>query len=188
MQIVNILYELARQHKQVKGFYYGKSYEKGAANEAHPLVWLDDPVYGRSVNHVLTYTCNVDILGIPENDSQVQAVQSAAFAVGLTLAEKIKQVRAVTGFSLDDFTFLTLRDYYDNNAAGCRFTYTIIQANPVDRCNDDFDPAKEFPRMDALPDFTVENPDGCAIFSDKTGLPNFKITDPDGCAIFKEDE
>lgn len=188
MQIVNFFYELARQHKQIKGFFYGKAYEKGAANEAHPLVWLDDPIYGRSANQALYYTCNVDILGIPENDEAVLGVQTAAFSVGLTIAEKIKQVRASTGFSIESFDFVSLRDYYDNNAAGFRFTYTVIQANPVDRCNEEFDPDKEFPRVNALPDFKVDNPDGCAIFSDKTGLPNFKITDPDGCAIFAGDE
>lgn len=176
MQIVNFFYELARQHKQIKGFIYGKSYEKGAANEAHPLLWLDDPIYGQSVNQTLQYTVNVDILGIPENDEDVLDVQTAAFNAGLSIAEKIKQTRTQTGYSIDGFSFVSLRDYYDNNAAGFRFTYTMVQANPVNRCAEDFDPSKQFPKVDALPDFKVENPDGCAIFSDKTGLPNFKIT------------
>lgn len=176
MQIVNFFYELARQHKQIKGFIYGKSYEKGAANEAHPLLWLDDPIYGQSVNKTLQYTVNVDILGIPENDEDVLDVQTAAFNAGLAIAEKIKQTRNQTGYSIDGFSFVSLRDYYDNNAAGFRFTYTMVQANPVNRCADDFDPSKQFPKVDALPNFKVENPDGCAIFSDKTGLPNFKIT------------
>ena len=176
MQIVNFFYELARQHKQIKGFIYGKSYEKGAANEAHPLLWLDDPIYGQSVNQTLQYTVNVDILGVPENDEDVLDVQTAAFNVGMAIAEKIKHTRAQTGYSIDGFSFVSLRDYYDNNAAGLRFTYTMVQANPVNRCGNDFDPSKQFPKVDALPDFKVENPDGCAIFSDKTGLPNFKIT------------
>lgn len=188
MQIVNFFYELARQHKQINGFFYGKAYEKGAANEAHPLIWLDDPIYGQNVNQTLSYTCNVDILGIPEDDEDVLDVQTAAFNVGLTLSEKIKQVYQSTGFKVDGFTFVSLRDYYDNNAAGYRFTYTIVQANPVNRCNDSFDPSKQFPKINALPDFKVENPDGCAVFSEKTGLPNFKITNPDGCSIFTEDE
>lgn len=175
MQIVNLFYELARQHKQIKGFVYGKGYEKGAANRAHPLLWVDDPLYGQSVNQVLQYTVNVDILGIPENDKDVISVQTAAFNVGLTLAEKIKKTQPKTGFSVSGFTFLSLRDYYDDNAAGFRFTYTIVQANPADRCADEFDPQKQFPQVNALPDFEVSHPDGCAVFNDKTGLPNFKI-------------
>lgn len=176
MQIVNLFYELARQHKQIKGFIYGKSYEKGAANEAHPLLWLDDPIYGQSINQTLRYTVNIDILGIPENDEEVLDVQTAAFNTGLAIAEKIKQTQDKTGYKINGFSFVSLRDYYDNNTAGFRFTYTMIQANPVDRCADDFDPSKQFPDIKALPDFKVENPDGCAIFSDKAGLPNFKIT------------
>lgn len=175
MQIVNFLYELAREHNKINGFIYGKGYEKGAANEAHPLVWLDDPIYGQTVNQTIQYTVNVDILGIPENEEEVLEVQTAAFNVGLTIAEKIKQIFPQTGFKCNDYNFITLRDYYDNSAAGCRFTYTIIQANPVNRCADDFDPSKEFPKIEALPDFKIENPNGCAVFNDKTGLPNFKI-------------
>ncbi len=175
MQIVNIFYELARQHKRINGFFYGKTYEKGAANEAHPLIWLDDPVYGQKINQTLSYTCNVDILGIPENEKDVLNVQTAAFNVGLMIAEKVDQF---AGFKTGGFTFMSLRDYYDNNAAGFRFTYTIVQANPVDRCIDEFDPAKQFPKIEVLPDFKIENPDGCAIFSEKKGLPNFKIANP----------
>lgn len=175
MQIVNLFYELARQHKKINGFFYGKTYEKGAANEAHPLLWLDDPVYGQSVNQTLQYTVNVDILGLPANDKEVLDVQTSAFNVGLSIAEKIKQAKEPRGFSVDSFTFLSLRDYYDNNAAGYRFTYTLKAVNPVDRCADDFDPSKEFPKIDALPEFNLENPDGCAVFNNKNGLPNFKL-------------
>jgi len=188
MQIIDFFYELAREHKRINGFIYGKSYEKGAANEAHPLLWLDDPIYGQTVNQTVQYTVNVDILGIPVNEEEVSDVQTAAFDVGITIAEKIKQVRSNTGFSITEYSFITLRDYYDNNAAGCRFTYTVIQANPVNKCNEDFDPSKQFPKIEALPVFKVENPEGCAVFNNKTGLPNFKITNPEGCAIFNENE
>lgn len=175
MQVVSLLYELSRQHKQIKGFVYGKGYEQGAANEAYPLVWLDDPVYGQSVNKVLRYTVNVDILGIPENEANVLDVQSSAFLVGLSFVEKIREMQAVTGFGVDGFAFLSLRDYYDNNSAGFRFTYTLTQANPINRCGDFFDPQKEFVRAEAMPEFMVEHPGGCVVFNDKTGLPDFKI-------------
>lgn len=176
MQIVNYFYELARQHKKLNGFVYGKGYEKGAAHDAYPLAWLDDPLYGTSVGNTLRYTINLDILGIPANNDEVLAVQGAALSAGLSMIEKIKQVRPTSGISTDGFSFLTLRDYYDDNAAGIRFTLTVVQANPVDRCADDFDPTKQFPKVEALPDFLVDNPDGCAIFNDGTGLPDFKTT------------
>jgi len=175
MQIVNFFYELAREHKQVKGFIYGRSYEKGAANEAHPLVWMDDPIYGASTGGTIRYTVNVDVLGIPANDSEILDVQSEALNTGLSIIERIKQVRQFSGFSAEGFSFVTLRNYYDNNAAGQRFTITLVQANPVNKCADDFDPDKQFPKTEALPDFFVENPEGCAIFNGGTGLPNFEL-------------
>lgn len=180
MEIINFFYELAQQHNQVKAFVYGKSYEKGAGNDLYPLVWLDDPVTGNSftiqeTGRVIQYTVNVDFLGLPENDSQVLPIQSAAFDMGLSFFEKFKQIRQYTGISGSGFTFVTLRDYYDDNAAGCRFTYTLLQANPVDRCADFFDPTKVFPSRENLPDFMTDNPDGCAVFSDTNTLPSFKI-------------
>lgn len=175
MQIVNFFYELAREHKRINGFIYGKSYEKGAANEAHPLVWLDDPILANSVGNTLRYSVNLDILGLPANDDEVLDVQGAALTAGLSMIERIKNVRAVSGFNVSDFNFITVRNYYDNNAAGVRFSLTVTAANPVDRCADDFDPNKQFPTTEALPDFTTDNPDGCAVFSETAGLPNFKL-------------
>lgn len=171
MEIVNFFYELARQHRQIRSFYYGRAYNKGAANEMHPLVWLDDPIGGRSVNQTLVYTCNVDILGLPKDDSETLDVQSEAFAVGLDFAERIKQSRAVTGYSLDGFAFLSLSDYYDNAAAGYRFTYTLIHANAVGRCIDNFDLEKQLAVPQKIPAFKA----GCEAFLGKQGLPNFKI-------------
>lgn len=180
MEIVNFFYELARQHTLIRGFRYGKAYEKGAGNDVYPLVWVDDPLSARSYNaqetgRVLEWSVNVDFLGLPENDVQVLAVQSAAFDTALAFFEKIKQIRPQTGFSSSGFNFITLRDYYDDNAAGVRFTFTVLQANPVDRCAEYFDPAKQFPRRDVLPDFLTDNPEGCAVFGDSNGLPNFRV-------------
>jgi hypothetical protein len=171
---------LARQHTKINAFFYGKSYEKGAGHEAHPLVWFDDPLTGATANAsssntlgVLRFTCNVDFLGIPTNEKEVLRVQSEAFNVGLEFAEKIR--KATNGVSVPDFSFVTLRDYYDNSAAGCRFTYSIIAANPVDICADEFDPNGQFKERVGLPIFSIENPNGCAIFRDKKGLPNFTV-------------
>lgn len=176
MQIVNFFYEIARQHRRIKGFAYGKGYEKGAGMEMHPLIWLDDPILGQSVGNTIRYTVNVDVLGVPKKPSDAVAVQTEAFNVGMGIIERIKTQRASTGVSLDSFSFITLRDYYDNNAAGVRFTMQLITANPVDRCADDFDPTKQLGKIDALPNFDTDAPDGCAIFNNSVGLPDFKLS------------
>lgn len=174
MQIVDFFYDLARQHDLIKAFYYGKAYDKGAGNSIYPLVWFDDPLSFRSAGNTIQYTVNIDFLGQPVNDADVMAVQTAAFNVGLSFREKIKKQYGRIDFSVSDFNGLTLRDYYDDNAAGVRFTFNVIQANPVDRCADNFDPAKQFPLTDPLPDFAVDNPTGCAVFGGDV-LPNFEI-------------
>jgi len=176
MQIVNFFYQLAREHKGINGFIYDKSYQKGAGNSKYPLMWLDDPITGSQQNAdgaVISWTVNLDVLGIPATSEGVNAVQSAAFDAGLSTIERIKNIRPLTGFSIATFNFVTLRDYYDDNAAGIRFTITLRQANPVNRCADDFDPSKQFPDVKALPDFNVDNPSGCAVFNTGTGLPDF---------------
>lgn len=178
MQIVNFLYELARQHKSINSFVYGKAYKKGAGNHKYPLFWLDDPVSGRSNgDNALTWSVNLDVLGLANDPAEIEPVQTAAFTAMLTTFEKIKELRSkgLSLFGVEDFNFISLSDYYDDNAAGMRFSITFTAANPVDRCADDFDPTKQFPNTEALPAFDVEAPNGCAVFADKGGLPNFSV-------------
>jgi hypothetical protein len=177
MQIVDFFYELARQHASVKAFKYGKPSDKGAGNDAYPLVWLDDPILGQTTGTGATvqYTVNVDFLDIPKVESEVKTKQAAALLTGLDFVERIKQVRSTSGFSVERFSFITLRDYYDDNAAGVRFTFGINQANPVNKCAENFDPEKVFPSVSALPSFDVDAADGCVVFTDKKGLPTFDV-------------
>lgn len=179
MQIINFLYELARQHKRINSFVYGKAYTKGAGNNKYPLFWLDDPVSGRTNgDNAIVWSLNIDVIGIPANELEVEAVQTAAFNSMLTTFEKIKDLRkhGLSVFSMGDFNFISLRNYYDDNAAGFRFSFTVTQANPVNRCADDFDPDKQFVTTEALPVFETDAPNGCAVFNDKGGLPNFKLS------------
>lgn len=175
MLIVDFFYELAREHILIKGFKYDRNANKGAGNDIYPLLWLDDPISGVKINDTIQYTCNVDILGIPSTVSEVPTVQSSAFDVGLSLAERIKVIRPTSKISLNGFNFLSLREYTDDNAAGYRFTFTLISANPTDRCAEYFDPEKVFPVVSSLPSFSVADPNGCAVFNDTTGLPNFSV-------------
>lgn len=171
-QITNLFFDLARQHKTIKGFFFGKSYEKGAANEAHPLVWLDDPIVGSAVRGVVNFTVNVDILDIPQKEEDVINIQESAFRVGLLFADVISKTK---GYSVEGVSFISLRDYYDNSAAGQRFTYSIVCANPIDRCADDLDPFKTFAITSPLPNFSVSHPEGCTVFPEKSGFPKIDV-------------
>lgn len=181
MQIIDLFAELSRQHLSINSFVYGKAYEKGPGNNVYPLVWLDDPVQFGSIDNgeiakALRYTANVDFLGLPADKTEIAAVQDAAFTVGLNFIEKIKETRAALGFGLEGFNGITLSDYYDDDAAGVRFTFTLTAGNPVDRCAEVFDPEKIFTKTSPLPNFLADNPEGCAVFNEKGGLPNFSLT------------
>lgn len=175
MEIVNILYDLARTHKAVRGFIYNKGYAKGAGTDMYPLVWVDDPVLGNSneQGNAMRYTVNVDFLDLPKVTADVPIIQQAMQLVGLAFRERLKG--RYKGAGVDSLNFVTLREYYDDDAAGVRFTFGITLANPVNLCEEYFDDDKTIVRPADLPDFSVENPNGCAIFSNKNGLPNFKL-------------
>lgn len=173
MQIVNIFYDLARQHKAIKGFYYGG--QRGAGNSVYPLVWLDDPLSGQASGAVASWSVNFDVLGIPETDAEIAAVQAEAFSAGLAIIEKLKGYPPGV-LQVDRFSFLTLRNYYDDNAAGVRFTVSLAQPVPGNLCVEYFDPLKEFTTPATLPNFTADNPDGCAVFADGA-LPNFNLNE-----------
>lgn len=174
MTVVNIFYELARTNKTVRGFQYKKAYEKGAGNDMYPLVWLDDPIIARSAPRLeqIEYTANVDFLDIPETDADVERIQSEAQIIGLAFIERMREKYTMLG-SITAFNSITLRNYYDDNAAGQRFTFTLVLANPVDRCAEYFDESKVFDLKTGLPEFSVDHPSGCAIFSDI--LPKFDV-------------
>lgn len=174
MQIINLYYELARQHAQIKSFVYGRGFKKGAGNNVYPMVWLDDPIAGQAGgNNTIRYTTNIDVLDVPTSEAQIATVQDAAFSAALAIIEQIKKTRTTSGVNVDAFNFVSLSDYYDDKAAGYRFTISLIAANPVDRCAEVFDQSKVFDAVKTLPDFLVENPEGCAVFND--GLPTFVL-------------
>lgn len=177
MQIVDFFYNLARTSKRIKGFTYGRAYEKGAGTDRYPLVWLDDPIGASTKNDgaVFEYSVNVDFLGIPDANNDALAVQSMALDVALNFFEQIKRLRRTSGFSCSSFSFVTLRDYYDDNAAGVRLTYTINAPNPVNICYDDFDADKTLDTSNAFPSFVTDAPEGCAVFSNSSSLPSFSI-------------
>lgn len=177
MDVVNLFYELARQQESIRGFAFGKGKKKGAGTDIYPLVWLDDPLTGSTYTTtdkggILRYIANVDFLGIPKTAEDTQRVQNECFYIGLTFFEKIKQSRPTSQIIPQGFSFVSLSEYYDDNAAGYRFTYTLDMPNPVDRCAEYFDPTKVLPAPPNLPDFAVDNPSGCAVFGGNR-LPDF---------------
>lgn len=179
MQIVDFFYNIAQQNLRIKSFRYGRQAAKGAGSDAYPMMWLDDPISGGVAREgnlgALQYTVNLDVLGIPTDDDDVPIVQAAAFLIALGVPERAKVIYKTAGITFVSFNFISVREYYDDKAAGYRFTYVLSAASPVDRCADDYDPTKVFTNVSPLPSFSTDAPDGCAVFSDHVGLPNFSV-------------
>jgi hypothetical protein len=168
--ILNIFRRQAREHKTIKAFYYNRNYELGNGKENHPLLWLEDPVYGHNQDNVFVNSVSFSVLFIPSTEESVSHLQNLGFSIGLNIIERIKKDTAC-GISIrPDWTYTTLRDYYDNNACGCRFSINFSQVNMQNLCliDEQFDTEKEF-----VPDLSGLLPDNTEIFDHK--LPDFDI-------------
>lgn len=187
MEIVNFFYELARMCIPVKSFGYGRSNAKGDGNRAYPLVWLDDPILFSSntqsmpANSTGDFTVNLDFLGIPDANNpakSVATIQQQMLTIGLLFVEYIRAMKHEPRYSLIKWNAISVSEYYDDNAAGWRFTLIMTRAIPLIICDVPlaFNPSKVFTTDKPLPNFVIDSPDGCAVFNDKEGLPIIPIT------------
>ncbi|NDV83960.1 hypothetical protein [Bacteroides sp. 51] len=170
--VVDTFRELSRKHKLIKSFYYDKNYELGEGNEVHPLFWLEEPIYAKnkgSEGGAFTITANFCILLIPTNDMDVLRCQSLALSAGLNMIEKLKFDEYAELSVLPDWTWVTLSDYYDNNASGIRFTVNLSLKNISNYCllGEHFDDNKEFETKEVLNSFDVNAKSKCETFVNK---------------------
>lgn len=173
--IIEVFRKQAREHKTIRSFYYNRNYELGAGNEAHPLFWLEDPITGRNQQNVFTNTVNFSVLFILNHKDNIQTLQNLAFSIGLNILERIKHDSESSVTVLPTWTYLTLRDYYDNNSCGCRFTVELIHRNMQNLCliDEQFDANKQFKTTASMPDFDISVAGTCETFSNK--LPVFDL-------------
>lgn len=174
--IVDIFRTQARQHKTIQAFYYDRNYEMGSGRENHPLLWLEDPITGENRNNLFVNSVNFSILFLPKDKSDVLKYQNLAFSIGLNMIERIKKNQVKYGIGvLPDWTYITLQDYYDNDACGCRFSVNFNQMNMQNLCliEEQFDENGQFTDQQALKDFEVNPSNGCEVFANK--LPVFDL-------------
>lgn len=165
--IVSIFREQAQSHKAIRSFYYDRNYEIGSGNESHPVFWLEDPVTGRNQSNLFITTVNFCILFIPDRNNDVSTLQNLAFSAGLNIIERIKQDEASTINILPTWTYMTLREYYDNDACGCRFTVEFSHLNMQNLCliEEQFDDSARFEQT------TVD----ASLFDFRAKLPVFNL-------------
>lgn len=195
--IIRTFYNIARSHKLVRQFKYDRlSKGSGVGEENHPLVFLEDPIYiGDSTLNEGTVRCtvNFDVVMTPQafenfNIKQLSAeeCQSVAHSIALNFVAKLKDINNNyeeydddeynTSIKVVSYSFMTLRNWYDNNAAGVRCTMVISVANPVNYCDLDehFSEEKEFDLGELLQPVDTDGAQGCIDVTFDYKLP--KIT------------
>lgn len=174
--IIDIFSSQARQHKAIKAFYYNRNYEMGSGKDIYPLLWLEDPIAGRNHNNTFSNSVNFCVLLLPTEEHSAAYLQNLAFSIGLNILERIKKHSTELGVGiLPDWSYLTLSNYYDDNACGCRFSVNFTQANMQNLCliEEQFDADKEFEVNDILKNFDVSPAHNCEVFTHK--LPQFDL-------------
>jgi len=173
--IINIFRKQAREHKAIKAFYYNRNYELGSGKDIYPLFWLECPINGRNKDNVFINSINFSILFTPDPEKTIEHLQNLAFSIGLNIIERIKQDRGSEISIIADWNYTTLRDYYDDNAIGCRFSVNFTQRNLQNLCliNEQFDENGEFSENKPIKDFEVKPANNCETFVNK--FPTFDL-------------
>ncbi len=173
--IIDTFRKQAREHKTIKAFYYNRNYEKGSGKEIYPLLWLEDPIAGQNVENIFRSSANFSVLFVPSANDNVEELQNMAFSIGLNIVERIKADRKSPIAIQPDWTYLLLRNYYDDDACGCRFSVNFTQRNMQNLCliEEQFDAEKEFEVKQGLAQFAISPNNSCEVFTNK--LPQFDL-------------
>lgn len=173
--IINTFRQQAREHKTIKAFYYNRNYEKGSGKDIYPLFWLEDPLIGHNQNNIFRSSANFTILFVPTQKDSIEELQNMAFSIGLNILERIKADRSAQIAIEPNWSYLTLQNYYDDDACGCRFSVNFTQRNMQNLCliDEQFDANKEFEVKRGLKQFDVSPSNSCEVFTNK--LPDFNL-------------
>lgn len=189
-QIVNTFYNLSEKHKLVRSFIYDRvSKKKGTGEQLYPMVMLEDPIYlnkSQPLQRQIPVQVNIDITMLPQafnnfNVRQLTEVecQNLCHQIALSFVSKIRQdnknIFDRQGLEIDNYSFITLRNWGDDNASGIRMTLNLLVDSDIQLCDIDehFDPDKEFNLSDLLDDIDTDDATGCVQFDYK--LPKINI-------------
>lgn len=192
-KIVDTFYKLSKEHKLVRSFIYDRiSKKKGTGEQLYPQVFLEDPIYinkSQPLQRQIPIQVNFDITCLPHafNNYNVEQLteeqcQNVCHEIALSFISKIRQDNknilkdTFQGIEIDEYSFLTLRNWGDDNASGIRCTLNLLVDSDIQLCDIDehFDPEKEFDLGNILKDINTDDPVSCnATFDYK--LPNIRL-------------
>lgn len=189
--VIDTFYQLSKEHKLVRQFIYDRvSKKKGTGEQIYPQVFLEDSIYIKTSSPMdgkVPVQVNFDVTCLPHafnnyNVEQltVEECQNVCHQIALHFVAKLRQDNMTfetrNGVEVDDYSFMTLRNWGDDNAAGVRCTLNLLVDSDIQLCDIDehFDPEKEFDLGKLLNDVNTDDATGCsATFSYK--LPQIKL-------------
>lgn len=154
-QIIDYIMECAMKHVAVNSVKYQSRVliNQQNSNPNYQVVIEDDAYLQYVKTGMNTMSLNIDILSHCGDDDNILDIQSNALQIG---AELLKYVETDDYFlsllNVNDYDFLMLSHFTDDDSAGVRISLQFVVPNPVDLCSyrDNFDEDK---------DFTVEKED-----------------------------
>lgn len=188
--IIDVFYTLSREHKLVRSFIYDRvSKKKGTGEQKYPSVFLEDPIYIRTsepLDGKVPVQVNFDITCLPHafNNYNVKQLkeeecQNICHQIALHFIAKLRQDNkdfdTRNGVEVQDYSFVTLRNWGDDNASGVRCTLNLLVDSDIQLCDIDehFDPEKEFDLGSLLNDIDTDDAASCITFDYK--LPKIKL-------------
>jgi len=188
-KVIETFYDLSKQHKLIRSFVYDRvSKGMGTGEKNYPQCFLEDPIYildSTPLDGKVYVTVNFDITCLPHAFSNYNVKQlteeeceNVCHQIALHYVARLRELNkdfdTRNGVEVAKFSFVTLRNWGDDKAAGVRCTIRLAVDNDIQLCDLDehFDPEKEFDLGKLLDDVDTDNAHGCVEFDYK--LP--KIT------------
>ena len=190
-KIIDTFYDLARQHKLIRSFIYDRvSKGMGTGEKNYPQFFLEDPIYindSTPTTGQTLATVNFDITCLPQAFSNFdvrqlteEECQNVCHQIALHIIAKLRamnlEYKTRIGIEVVKYSFMTLRNWGDDKAAGIRCTVQLALDNDIQLCDLDehFDSEKVFDLGSLLNDINTDDAHDChGDFSYK--LPNFKL-------------
>ena len=189
-KIIDTFYDLAKQHKLIRSFAYDRvSKGMGTGEKQYHQFFLEDPIYindSTPLTGQTLCTVNFDITCLPQAFSNWDVrqlteaeCQNVCHQIGLHIVAKLRALNMEfdtrIGMEVVKYSFMTLRNWGDDKAAGVRCTIQLALDNDIQLCDLDehFDSEKEFNLGNLLDDIDTDNAYGCTTFDYK--LPKIKL-------------
>lgn len=188
--VIETFYDLSKQHKLIRSFVYDRvSKGMGTGEKNYPQCFLEDPIYildSTPLDGKVYVTVNFDITCLPHAFSNYNVKQlteeeceNVCHQIALHYVARLRELNkdfdTRNGVEVAKFSFVTLRNWGDDKAAGVRCTIRLAVDNDIQLCDLDehFDPEKEFDLGKLLDDVDTDNAHGCTTFSYK--LPRIRL-------------